>query len=386
MAIQVGVGHSVLAEPLPDFATATVQECWRSLDDHRPAHDGRAEQGWRQENLWVTTRDGVRLAVRDCGSRDADRTVVFLHGLCLSQVSWTHQVEHLLRRHGGAVRVISYDHRGHGRSGQSAMNSYRIEQLADDLAQVLTTLAVSGSLTLVGHSMGGMLALCYLARPVAQRPVDAHGLVLAATAAGKLSQRGLGKLLATPVTGLLYALIDHTPAQALQALTGPLRATLSRGDGCVPATRATLAAVTTAALANTPLPTAVGFLPSLRDYDQYNSLGFIRAKTLVVSGGADPLTPSSHSRDLAAGISGAGHVHVPTAGHMLPQQTPQIINAAIDWVMRPAIPPATAHPASPPPAASRSRRPRTTATRRTGQKSRSHLRAIHAITVEGRAE
>nr|WP_081286863.1 alpha/beta fold hydrolase [Mycobacterium colombiense] len=367
MAIRVGVGESVPTEPLLDFATATAHDRSATLDYHRPARLSGVKQGWRQEDRWVTTRDGVRLAVRDCGSRHADHTVVFLHGLCLSQASWTHQVEHLLRRHTGAVRVISYDHRGHGRSGQAPMNSYHIEQLADDLAQVLISLGVSGSLTLAGHSMGGMTALCYLARPVAERPVDAHGLVLVATAAGRLSHRGLGKLLATPVTGLLYGLIDHTPAQAVRALTGPLRATLSRGDSRARAQRATLAAVTIAALASTPVPTAVGFLPSLRSYDQYHSLGLIRANTFVVSGGADPLTPPSHSRDLAAGIAGAAHVHLPTAGHMLPQQAPQVINAAIRRVMRQEIPPATANPASPTPAASRSRRARTAATMRARQ-------------------
>jgi len=214
------------------------------------------------------------------------------------------------------------------------MNSYCIEQLADDLAHVLTTLRVSDALTLVGHSMGGMTALSYLARTSADRPVDARGLVLVATAAGQLSSRGLGKLLATPATNMLHRLVDRTPAPALRALTGSVRASLGRWHGNGLPQRATLAAVTIAALASTPVPTAVGFLPSLRNYDQYATLGLIRANTVVISGGADPLTPPAHSRDVAGGIPGAAQVHLPAAGHMLPQQTPQIINAAIRQVMR----------------------------------------------------
>ena len=107
----------------------------------------------------VRTSDGVSLAVCDTGPRSAEHTVVFLHGLCLNQTSWEPQITYLLRRYGRSVRVISYDHRGHGRSAAAPMNSYRIDQLADDLAQVLTALAVTGPLTLVGHSMGGMTAL-----------------------------------------------------------------------------------------------------------------------------------------------------------------------------------------------------------------------------------
>jgi pimeloyl-ACP methyl ester carboxylesterase len=275
----------------------------------------------------VSTRDGVSLAVRDAGPRSAEHTVVFLHGLCLNQTLWDRQISYLRRRYGRSVRVISYDHRGHGRSASAPMSTYRIDQLADDLAQLLTTLEVSGPLTLVGHSMGGMTALAYLGRPAAERPIEPGGLVLVATAAGKLTERGLARLLATPAPTALVGLIEHTPAHALHALVGPVRATLSRwhghGDG------ARLAATVDGALSNTPVATAVGFLPSLRAYDQYPTLASIHAYTVVISGGADPLTPAAHSADLSAGISGAQHIRVPCAGHMLPQLVPHVINDAI---------------------------------------------------------
>ncbi|WP_438502204.1 thioesterase domain-containing protein [Mycobacterium arosiense] len=45
----------------------------------------------------------------------------------------------------------------------------RIDRLADDLAEVLTALRVTGPLTLAGHCMGGMTALAYLGRPAAPR-------------------------------------------------------------------------------------------------------------------------------------------------------------------------------------------------------------------------
>jgi pimeloyl-ACP methyl ester carboxylesterase len=84
-----------------------------------------------------------------------------------------------------------------------------------------------------------------------------------------------------------------------------------------------------AALTTTPVATAVGFLPSLRAYNQYATLASIHAATVVISGGADPLTPPSHALDLTNGICRAQHVHVPYAGHMLPQQAPHVINDAI---------------------------------------------------------
>jgi pimeloyl-ACP methyl ester carboxylesterase len=275
----------------------------------------------------VRTSDGVRLAVCDTDPRTAEHTVVFLHGLCLSQTSWERQITCLLRRYGKSVRVISYDHRGHGRSAAAPMRTYRIDQLADDLAQVLTALDVTGPLTLVGHSMGAMTALAYLGRPAAERPIEPQGLVLVATAAGELAERGLARLLATPAPAALVGLIKHTPEHAVRALVGPVCATLRRWHEH--AHRATLAATVVAALTTTPVATAVGFLPSLRAYNQYATLASIHARTVVISGGADPLTPPSHAADLTTAIRGAEHVHVPYAGHMLPQQAPQVVNDAI---------------------------------------------------------
>jgi pimeloyl-ACP methyl ester carboxylesterase len=285
--------------------------------------DKRAEV--RSRDLRVMTDDGVLLAVHDCGPQTAQHTVVFLHGFCLTGASWAGQIAYLSRRYGSSVRVISYDHRGHGRSGPAPMSTYRIERLADDLAQVLAAAEVGGQVTLVGHSMGGMTALAYLGRH--GRPVEPRGLVLVATAAGKVAERGLGRLLATPVTAALPGLIERTPDRVLRAMVGPVCAMLERWRSG--AHSATLAAAALTALTTTPAPTAVGFLPSLRAYDQYAALAEIRARTVVVSGGMDPLIPPVHGRDLAAGIQGARHVHLPGAGHMLPQSAPYVLHDAI---------------------------------------------------------
>ena len=287
----------------------------------------------RHKDVHITTGDGVRLAVRDYDPPARTHTVVFLHGFCLSRTSWARQIDYLLRRYGHSIRIIAYDHRGHGGSSAAPMGTYRIDRLAADLDEVLIALNVTAPLTLVGHSMGAMVALAYLSRPASERTVDPHGLVLVATAAGKLAQRGLGRLLGTPATPLLFKLIQHTPDPALRMLAGPVCAALSRWCSCGAAQRETLAATTAEALATTPVSTAAGFLPTLYDYDVYRTLGSVRAQTVVVSGGADPLTPPVHSRELADGIPGAAHLHVPQAGHMLQHEAPDVINRAIRQAM-----------------------------------------------------
>lgn len=292
----------------------------------------RGQAGGRR-HVQVLARDGVRLSVCDWRPQQAEFTVVLLHGWCLSDMSWSRQKARLRRHFGDRVRIISVDHRGHGRSEAAPVRTCRIEQLADDLAVILAALEVSGPVTLVGHSMGAMVALEYLALPVEQRPVDPDGLVLVATAAGKLAQRGLGRLLKTPATAALVAALAHTPEHLLRVMAGPVCGAVGRWCGCDPAERATVAALAASALATTPLTTAIGFLPSLRDWDRTEVLDGIRARTVVVSGGTDLLTPVAHARELAAGIPGASHVHVAEAGHMLPQQAAAVVDAAIRTVI-----------------------------------------------------
>lgn len=277
----------------------------------------------------VTTRDGIRLAVRVYGSSAARHTVVLLHGLCVSDEVWSLQVGYLLRRFGREIRVVTYDHRGHGRSSLAPAHTYSIDQLASDLDDVLNALGVVGPTTLVGHSMGGMAALAYLARSSTDRTIDPDGLVLVATAAGKLAQRGLGRLLAAPGTAALLSAIDRIPRQARDIVAGPVCSALAR---IWPAQRTMLSKASEAA-ATIPLPTAVGFLPALREFELHQTLCRIRAKTVIVSAGADPVTPVTHSYEMADGIAGATHIHVPRAGHMLLAESPRVVNEAIQHAM-----------------------------------------------------
>lgn len=285
----------------------------------------------RPRRVRVLTGDGVSLSCSDYGDRSACRTVVFLHGWCLSEMEWAHHIAFVKSRHGDAVRLISYDHRGHGRSQSAPTATYRVDQLADDLAYVLDELKATGPLTLVGHSLGGMVALEYLGRN--PKPVDPDGLVLVGTAAGRLTERGLGRLLATPGLGGLCRLAERSPDQVIRMLGTPVCAALARLRVRGPAQQVALAEVITSALSTTTVGTAVGFVGGLRDFDAGTALASISARTVVISGSADVLTPAEHSVELAEAIPGAVHVCVPGAGHMLPQQAPQVVSQAIECVI-----------------------------------------------------
>ena len=182
--------------------------------------------------------------------------------------------------------------------------------------------------------MGGMTALAYLRRPASKRPVEPESLVLVATAAGNLGSHGLGRLLSTPATNMLYHLVHRMPRagtdEIVQFLARPVCAAVTRHSGYGETAPKPLVAMSAPAINATPSTTKVGFLRGLKDYDCSQTLRFITAKTTIISGGADKLTPMWHARELADGIPGATHIHRPTAGHTLLHEIPQVVTEAIN--------------------------------------------------------
>ncbi len=105
---------------------------------------------------YLKTSDDVELFYNDWGT---GAPVVLIHGWPLTSAMWEKQAT-FLAEHG--LRVISYDRRGCGRSGQP-WSGYDYDTLAADLKAVLEGLDLQEA-TLVGFSMGGGEVARYLSR------------------------------------------------------------------------------------------------------------------------------------------------------------------------------------------------------------------------------
>jgi pimeloyl-ACP methyl ester carboxylesterase len=115
---------------------------------------------------YVKTRDGTDIYVKDWGS---GRPVVLIHGWPLSADSWDPQAMALAD---AGFRVIAYDRRGFGRSGQP-WSGYDYDSLTDDLADVMKAAGADQDATLIGFSMGGGEVARYMSRH------DGRGIVSA---------------------------------------------------------------------------------------------------------------------------------------------------------------------------------------------------------------
>src|SRR4051812_9207200 len=98
---------------------------------------GRDAEAPMPERSEVELPDGVRLQVEMSGPADAAVTLVLLHGWTLDRRSWHRQVSALPGNLDGTARIVTYDARGHGRSGIPRLRTATLGQLGDDLAAVL---------------------------------------------------------------------------------------------------------------------------------------------------------------------------------------------------------------------------------------------------------
>lgn len=287
----------------------------------------------------VHTADGIPLAVTETGESGAEVTVVFIHGHCLRSDSWEALQTHLAAQSGRNVRMVSYDHRGHGKSGSAPAQTYTIDQLARDLDTVLRDIAPHGPVVLVGHSMGGMAVMSYARQFPHMIGTRVIGVGLIATAAYGLSDSGLGQLLHHPLAFLLHRAVNRAPGlmefpHRLSRLVARhiVRAT-AFGEGRV---SPHITSLVTAMINETALATKIGFLRSLLHLDEGKTLAALsKIPALVLCGSSDHMTPFAHSEAIAAELPTAHLVQVEGAGHsVMLERAREVASALSSFIER----------------------------------------------------
>ncbi|TWD82328.1 pimeloyl-ACP methyl ester carboxylesterase [Kribbella amoyensis] len=323
------------------------------------------------ERTGVTTTDGVRLHVETTGPADAPVTVLLSHGWTCSNRSWHNQVETLPSILGESrVRVVTYDHRGHGRSEAAPAGTTRIEQLADDLVTVLDEVVPSGPVVYAGHSMGGMTLMAL----ADQRPdlfgSRIAGAALVSTTAGQVTSRALGlparldgaaALVAPRAVNLAGARLerrehrraaDAVRAEALaEAAAGPARGTAWLQAASTGVRRPALRQLVFGKrvdpdevdifmedLALTPGRSFSGFFDAITHHDRGDALKVLDSIPVeIMHGTRDRLLGPRHANRLAHLAPSARLWMYPGAGHMLMQERPRDVTHRLASLARKAL-------------------------------------------------
>jgi len=303
------------------LTTRAVGERVRRSSD--PALDDELARPTDVTHLELPTHDGGSLHVVEVPGEG--RPVVLLHGVTLQWWVWSA----VIRRLRGAHRVVAWDMRGHGRS-RAGTDGVSLEAAATDLVTLLERLDLRDAVV-VGHSMGGMVLGRF---SVQHRDVMAErvaGRVFLATSAASLSIKGL--------SGGLVALAGAMASLSRAGLRNPrLVYGWKDTDLSLALIRPVFGRHATARmvedvremLSEVPAGTLAEAGASIASHDVSEELGAVEGPAMVVVGEEDRLTPPSHASALAGLLEGAELLRLPTVGHQVMQEAPDLLAAAIE--------------------------------------------------------
>jgi pimeloyl-ACP methyl ester carboxylesterase len=291
--------------------------------------------------LTVLADDGLPLHVEVDGPDESPLTIVFCHGYTLSQHAWHYQ-----RRDLNDLRMVFWDQRSHGRSGRSKPTHATIDQTGADLYAVLrATVRPSDKVVLVGHSMGGMSIMALAERHPELFGDQIAGVVLINTSAGKLKEMTLGLPLVLskamrPITPGIVRSLGRRAALIEQARRAGADIAFMVTRRMAFADRHVSPAVVDFLdhmISSTPIDVIAEFYPALMAHDKAGALEVLgRVPTVVMTGGADRLTPSAHGAAIAEAVPGAELMEIPEVGHVLmlelPDQVTDVLRGLIERI------------------------------------------------------
>ena len=244
----------------------------------------------------------LRLNYQESGDTNG-RPVVFSHALGLDLSLWT-RVLALLPQ---SLRLVCYDHRGHGGSDVPD-GPYAMGALVRDAERLLDHLGVRDA-TFVGLSMGGLVAQGLAVK----RPDQVRALVLSNTAAKIGTADGWQRRRDAVRAGGMVAIADEV---------------IARWFGSRQRDTALLAEWRSRLIATSP-EVYVGCCAALAGADIITPTSGLTCPALVIAGSEDGSTPPDLVRELADLIPGADFRLIRGTGHLPPVDRPDAFADAL---------------------------------------------------------
>jgi len=256
-----------------------------------------------QEEIFKTS-DGCAIAFRLRAARNSDAPrIVLIHSLALDGSIW----DGVAARLTGQAAILTYDCRGHGKSGGRA-ETFTTELFARDLAELLDHVSWPAA-TVAGCSMGGCVAQAF----AGLYPSRVSGLGLIDTTAwyGEDAPKIWRERAATARSKGLKGMVEF---QATRWFSDDFRTTHPE----------LVKAMAEIFLAN-DLECYAAACVMLGDADLRHFLPALRVPVAVIVGEEDYATPVAMARQLHEAIRGSTLTIIPGGRHLTPVECPKQI-------------------------------------------------------------
>lgn len=315
----VGVGAGLVAQ--------------RSAVNRRRRNDPHAGEPFgkrrAERSRMVPVADGAELFVEETGP-ESKRGVVFIHGSALRTDLWHYQMPGI-----GDHRLIFFDLRGHGRSYPKGELPFSIQTLSHDLQIVIEDAGLE-EVVIVGHSIGGMIALQLCADNQEWLGSRVKGLVLAHTTYRPAYDTSIGGAVVSKLERVIRNPLDlmggyHERIERLRKIIRPTDSIFMAVSFAAfgPHASAKQIDFTYDLLADTSADVLFDLVKSYRDYDVTDILGDVTVPALVITGTHDRLTVPRASEYLAEHMPKAELRVFEDCGHMTMLERPDEFNEMI---------------------------------------------------------
>jgi pimeloyl-ACP methyl ester carboxylesterase len=250
-------------------------------------------------------------------------TVLMLHGIGGGHRAFAPQVETLASL---GFRAVAWDMPGYGRS--APIEPYGFKGLAQRCVDLIDALQCD-NVTLLGHSMGGMVAQEVIAR----RPDKVNKLILCGTSAafGKRTDGRSAEAWAQQFIAQRTAPLDagqtmaDMAARLVPQMVGPgsLPEGLKLAEHC---------------MASVPAATYRRALECLVTFDRQADLAHIRVPTLLMAGEFDRVAAPAVMKQMAAAIPRARYAELAGIGHLMNLEAPDEFDALLLDFLREPMP------------------------------------------------
>ena len=271
-----------------------------------------ADRLQRFEQACVVTSDGT-VDYRQAGPRTLAVTHVLLHGIGSGSASWLRQLE--AAELSCNARVLAWEAPGYGRSSPVTPLQPSAGDYASRLWAWLDNLGIRHPVTLVGHSLGALVAT----RAALQRPDQLNKLVLLAPAQGyaKASEEDRAEKLTSRLANL--------------RTLGPQGMAQKRGAAMLsPQADPALVAYVQSVMAQVHPNGYTQACHMLSMGDLLTDLAKLSCSVVVASGLADAITPAAGCQQVAA-TAGVPWTNLGNAGHACALDAPEQVNTLLGF-------------------------------------------------------